>query len=213
MNGLLVHFSRDRFRSPLATHLAWFTMLVLMVCGLAIWLGMEWKALARDTGSSVAEKRTELESLTAANVDLRGLRSRLSDTQKQIDTFYDHRLLANYSSIAQRIGEIEIQSGVNLTHVVYLQQPHGSGLTEIVVESDVGGEYPQIMRFVNGLERDDAYFVIRSMTLVTQQGGQVNLRIRFSTWLRPYDAAASTIPAATASGPVLNSLNAASKEE
>jgi hypothetical protein len=50
------------------------------------------------------------------------------------------------------------------------------------------------MRFVNSMERDQNYFVIRSMQLTGQQGGQVNLRILASTWLLPADAYASGLP-------------------
>ena len=53
----------------------------------------------------------------------------------------------------------------------------------------------QIMRFVNSLERDQIFFVIRAMSLTGQQGGLVNLRLRVSTWLRPADAVASGLPA------------------
>ena len=55
------------------------------------------------------------------------------------------------------------------------------------MDAGISGEYPQIMRFVNGLERDQTFFVIRTMTLTGQQGGLVNLRLRVSTWLRPAD--------------------------
>jgi hypothetical protein len=50
------------------------------------------------------------------------------------------------------------------------------------------------MRFVNSLERDQNFFVIRGLTLTGQQGGLVNLRLQLSTWLRPADAAASGLP-------------------
>ena len=56
------------------------------------------------------------------------------------------------------------------------------------MDAGISGEYPQIMRFVNGLERDQTFFVIRTMALTGQQGGLVNLRLRVSTWLRPADA-------------------------
>ena len=62
------------------------------------------------------------------------------------------------------------------------------------MDAGISGEYPQIMRFVNGLERDQTFFVIRAMALTGQQGGLVNLRLRVSTWLRPADAAASGLP-------------------
>ena len=57
------------------------------------------------------------------------------------------------------------------------------------MDAGISGSYPDIMRFVNSLERDQNFFVIRAMQLTGQQGGQVNLRLRVSTWLRPADAA------------------------
>jgi hypothetical protein len=55
------------------------------------------------------------------------------------------------------------------------------------MDAGISGEYPQIMHFVNGLERDPTFFVIRTMTLTGQQGGLVNLRLRVSTWMRSAD--------------------------
>jgi hypothetical protein len=78
--------------------------------------------------------------------------------------------------------------------VNYTQGPPGADFTEISLDAGITGDYPQIMRFVNGLERDQTFFVIRAMALTGQQGGLVNLRLRVSTWLRPADAAASGLP-------------------
>ena len=63
------------------------------------------------------------------------------------------------------------------------------------MDAGISGNYPQIMHFVNSLERDQTFFVIRAMALTGQQGGLVNLRLRVSTWLRPADAEASGLPA------------------
>jgi type IV pilus assembly protein PilO len=57
------------------------------------------------------------------------------------------------------------------------------------------------MRFINSLERDKIFFVIRGMGLTGQQAGAVNLRLQLSTWLRPEDAAASGVPQAAAANP------------
>jgi Tfp pilus assembly protein PilO len=78
--------------------------------------------------------------------------------------------------------------------VQYSQGPAGGDLTEISLDAGITGAYPQIMRFVNGVERDRTFFVIRAMSLTGQQEGLVNLRLRVSTWLRPADAAASGLP-------------------
>src|SRR6185437_9518416 len=98
------------------------------------------------------------------------------------------------------IGDLEVKSGVRLSRVSYTQGAPGSYLTEITIDAGISGDYPQIMRFINGLERDQTFFVIRAMSLTGQQGGLVNLRLRVSTWLRPEDAAASGLPSTPQAG-------------
>ncbi len=68
------------------------------------------------------------------------------------------------------------------------------------MDAGISGDYPAIMRFVNSLERDPIFFIIRAMSFTGQQGGLVNLRLRVSTWLRPADAAASGLPFASSPG-------------
>jgi hypothetical protein len=87
-----------------------------------------------------------------------------------------------------------VASGVRLTRVQYTQGAPGPGLTEISMDASISGNYPAIMRFINSLERDPMFFIIRAMAFTGQQGGLVNLRLRVSTWLRPADAAASGLP-------------------
>ena len=50
------------------------------------------------------------------------------------------------------------------------------------------------MHFVNGIERDKTFFVIRAMGFTGQQGGLVSLRLRVSTWLRPSDVPGWMMP-------------------
>src|ERR1019366_10482970 len=83
---------------------------------------------------------------------------------------------------------------VRLSRVQYAQGKPGSALTEISMDAGISGDYAAIMRFINSLERDQIFFIIRGMSLTGQQGGLVNLRLRVSTWLRPADAAASGLP-------------------
>ena len=64
------------------------------------------------------------------------------------------------------------------------------------MDAGISGSYPEIMRFVNSLERDQNFFVVRTMSLTGQQGGLVNLRLRVSTWLRPADVP-SGLPSTT----------------
>jgi hypothetical protein len=125
---------------------------------------------------------------------LRGLDKRVDESRAQMQSFYGKRIPSNYSTISGRIGELEVASGVRITRLQYAQGISGPDLTEIVIDSSISGEYPQMMRFINSLERDQTFFLIRAMALAGQQGGQVNLRLSLSTWMRRADAAASGLP-------------------
>lgn len=157
---------------------------------------MDWAAAAEAANRVVPAERSQLATLTTSTMSLRGLDKRLAATQGQIDGFVSQRIPASYSTVAIRIGELEVQSGVRLSNVQYSQGRPGTVLTEISIDSAVSGDYPQIMHFVNALERDQSFFVVRAMGLDGQQGGDVSLRLRFSTWLRAAEAAALGLPPA-----------------
>jgi len=191
---------RERLASPLTWHIAGVSVLLLLTIGLALRFGLDWAATNSSSTDALAGKQVELKTLSMETAPLRGLDRRVEESRSRIQAFYDKRIPRNYSSIATRIGEIQVKSGVRLSRVQYTQGLPGSDLTEIQMDAGISGDYAQIMRFVNGLERDQTFFVIRTMSLTGQQGGLVNLRLRVSTWLRPADAAASGLPAIPSSG-------------
>ena len=178
---------RERLASPLLWHAAGFLLLLVVAVGLAIRLGLDWAATDSHSNEVLARKQTELRSLQIQNVPLRGLDQRVEKTREQLSEFYQKRIPPNYSSIDARITELQLDSRVRLTRVQYTQGKPGPGLTEIGMDATISGDYPAIMHFINSLERDPMFFIIRAMTLTGQQGGLVNLRLRVSTWLRPAD--------------------------
>ena len=148
----------------------------------------------------LAGKQIQLKALEIQTAPLRGLDQRVEKTREQIDAFYKKRIPPDYSVISSRIGELAVASGVRLSRVQYTQGKPGAELTEISMDAGISGDYPSIMRFINCLERDRIFFIIRAMSLTGQQGGLVNLRLRVSTWLRPADAEASGLPMAPSTG-------------
>ena len=184
----------ERLTSPLTWHLVGFAVMFVLVVVLSIRFGMDWVATNGRSADALAGKQVELKAQEMQTAPLRGLDKRVEQSRMLIHAFYEKRIPPNYSSIARRIGELQVASGVRLTAVQYAQKAPGADLTEISMDANISGGYPQIMRFVNSLERDQTFFVIRSMALTGQQGGQANLRLHVSTWLRPADAAASGLP-------------------
>lgn len=194
MSDRAVSTWRERMASPLSWHYVGLAALIVIVIALGIRLGMDWSDLSSSSVDGLTSKQVRLKTLTLQNAPLRGLDGRVAQSREQMEEFYAKRIPANYSSIAGRIGDLEVKSGVRLTRVVYAQGVRSGDLTEISMDAGVSGAYPQIMRFVNGLERSETFFVIRAMTLTGQQGGMVNLRLQLSTWLRTADAANAGMP-------------------
>lgn len=185
---------RERLSSPLTWHYVGFGVLLVLAIGLAVRLGLDWAATNARSADALAGKKVEWNVMDKRTAPLRGLDKRVAASREEIQDFYKKRIPPNYSSFATRIGELEVKSGARLSRVQYTQGPQGADLTEVSLDAGIGGSYPDIMRFVNGLERDQMFFVVRGMQLTGQQGGLVNLRLRVSTWMRPEDAAASGLP-------------------
>lgn len=191
---------RERLTSPLTWHYAAFAVLLVAVVGLSIRFGLDWAATSGSSTDALAAKEVQLKALDLQTASLRGLDKRVEDTRAQMQAFYAKRIPPNYSSIDRRIGELALKDQVRLSRVQYSQGAPGSDLTEISLDAGITGNYQQIMRFVNSLERDQTFFVIRGLSLTGQQGGLVNLRLKVSTWLRPADAAASGLPSTQQAG-------------
>jgi len=186
--------ARERLASPLTWHYIGVTVLSVIVLGLAIRLGLDWSATSSSSTDALANRQIELKTLEVQTAPLRGLDQRVVESRKQIQEFYAQRIPANYSSIAVQVGELEVKSGVRLSGMQYTQGATTGDLTEISLDARISGEYQQIMRFVNGLERSKTFFIIRAMAFTGQQGGLVNLRLRVSTWLRPSDVPSGLPP-------------------
>ncbi|MDE3199963.1 MAG: hypothetical protein KGN79_03490 [Acidobacteriota bacterium] len=181
---------RERLRSPLTWHAAGFGILLALVVVLAVRFALDWSATSESSTDQLHNRQVQLRVLDQQMKPLRGLDQRVAQSRKQIDEFFTDRIPQHYSSIAVAIGDLQQKSGVNVTRLQYAQHQPGSNLTEISIDAGISGAYPQIMKFVNGLERDKTFFIIRSMSLTGQQGGMVNLRMNFSTWLRPAEVPA-----------------------
>jgi type IV pilus assembly protein PilO len=185
---------RERLTSALTWHIVACAGLAVLVLVLAIRLGMDWAATNDRSSTALEQKQIQLRALERQTAPLEGLDQRVEESRKQIGVFYSKRIPANYSSILRTIGDLGVKSGVRLSSVQYTQGPSGADLTEITMDAGIAGAYPQIMHFVNSLESDQTFFIVRGMALTGQQGGLVNLRLRVSTWLRPADADSSGLP-------------------
>ena len=126
----------------------------------------------------------ELQMRTREVEPLRGLDKKIPIADRQINEFYRNRLPAHESDVAEALGKLASESGVKLSTTKYkLGDSETVELKPIYIEADVEGSYPQLARFVNGLERSQAFFIVDSVNL-QEQNGPVHLQLKLETYLK-----------------------------
>ena len=115
----------------------------------------------------------------------RGLDKKIPQAKQEIADFYTDRLPAGYSEISNSVDKIASESGVKIASERYDQKDAElDGLERVEVQADVSGDYLQLVRFINTLERSKVFFIVRDLQLGGEQNGQVKLQIKFETYLR-----------------------------
>jgi hypothetical protein len=201
-SSLLRHVPRltARARALLTTvnlHYAGVAALLVIVLYIAAHLVFVTQSLHAHNADAFSQQHALLTTAELQARPLRGLDSKLVDSTKAADAFYTDRLPYAYSQVLAELGTLTKHSGVRLVHVQYAQQPELSGaaaLTQVDMDAAVSGDYRPVVEFINGLERDRLFFFVNSINLTGQQTGQVNLRIRLTTFLRQSDGRESEGP-------------------
>lgn len=115
----------------------------------------------------------------------RGLDKKIPIAQRQIDDFYHDRFPAEDSSISADLGKVASETGVRMSAVKYAQKDAGlEGIERMEIEADVSGDYVQLVRFINALERNRLFFLVDNLELSNEQAGTVKLQIKVETYLR-----------------------------
>jgi len=111
---------------------------------------------------------------------------KIGEAGKQIADFYKDRLPARYSAISENLGKLASDSGVKLEQVKYgPKDAVPAGLRPVELEASLSGQYPQLARFLNSLERNQpVFFIVDSVDLGGEQNNVVKLQVKLRTFLR-----------------------------
>jgi type IV pilus assembly protein PilO len=163
--------------------------IIAMVCADVLALGIAFSPLV---GSSDARKQQmqqlsmELRQKTKQVEPLRGLDKKVVLAKQEIDDFYRDRLPTRESAISEEMGKLATQNGVKILQAKYdTQEPETVGLSPFQVEAACQGNYLQLVKFINALERDKTFFVVNSVVLGDAQNGSVKLQLKLETFLKP----------------------------
>lgn len=135
--------------------------------------------------SQLAELWLVLQQKTREIAPLNGLDKKIPQAQQQIDDFYRQRLPEESSAVSEVLGKLAAESGVRIGSIKYsFKDPEGVGLRRMEIEADLGGDYLQLVRFINSVERDHMFFLVDSVQLGGEQAGIVKLQMKAETYLR-----------------------------
>jgi type IV pilus assembly protein PilO len=153
-------------------------------------MAFAWRAANSQNAEAVVQQTVAMKAAESAKKPLEGLDAKLVEATTDADKFSGRRLPFAYSEVLSELGALTKKQNVKLTRVQYADPvPVLAGtagaLTEVRMDASLSGDYRPLVLFVNGLERDRMFFLIKDLTLTGQQSGTVGLRLRLITYLQP----------------------------
>ena len=171
----------QKMRRGFIIALSVLAVIAAVFAGSLLWPGTSG-ASERAEEQSV-EKELRLKRLQAA--PLHGIEKKLVDSGAQIKQLYAERVASRWSGISERIQKLAQETGVSAQSIRYKTDPTGlPNLQRVNIETTIGGDYAKIPHFINALERDKLLFLITQISVTGQEGGMVQLQIRFDTFLK-----------------------------
>ena len=116
---------------------------------------------------------------------LRGMDKKIVLAKDQIGDFYKQRFAATDSDLTNELGKLASQNGVKIQTVRYRQEePETPGILPVGIEGTFSGDYLQLVRFINTLERSKVFFAVDAVDLAGEGVGAVRLQITMHSYLR-----------------------------
>jgi Tfp pilus assembly protein PilO len=146
-------------------------------------------------GSSSAGRKSKEEalqqqylSLAREVAPLKDIDQKLVHTRADINALYEQRIPNRWSQISSHLETLMQEAGVTAQSIKYTSDKPEKGdlpdVQRVAIETSVKGDYAKIARFINAMEQDKLMFIIRQISLNSQEGGTVTLQIKFDTFLR-----------------------------
>jgi Tfp pilus assembly protein PilO len=166
----------------------WFLGLVL-VADLAL-AAVNWQMAAgpRDPQDELHALRQQRALLAADVARAQKIRANLPEIERNSSVFFQQQIApaqSGYSELMDNLGALARTTGVRASNITYRQgNPDKRGVVEVEIGASVSGEYPNIVRFINGLEHSETFYVLDGLTLGANTSGGLGLNLRLRTYFR-----------------------------
>jgi Type II secretion system (T2SS), protein M subtype b len=116
------------------------------------------------------------------------IRGELPAVQQQSSAFLKAHLrpaATGYSAVVANLGALASRAGLQTENLTFQQhQPDKRGTIEVQIAATVNGDYPSVVRFIDGLERSDDFYVLDGLSLAAGSAGQLRLNLQLRTYFR-----------------------------
>ena len=134
---------------------------------------------------NMSQLSAELNKKTREVEPLRGVDKKIVLAKGQISQFYKDRFAARDSDLTSELGKLASANGVRILQAKYKQEePTGAGVAPVEIEGNFSGDYLQLIRFINALERSKQFFTVDSVSLAGESNGPVKLDVKMHSFLR-----------------------------
>jgi type IV pilus assembly protein PilO len=128
---------------------------------------------------------SQVQNSRGAMVPPQTVEDRVKEAREQIANFYEDRFPATDSSIFERMGKLANENHVHLNQASYRSKDSDMpGIEQVTITAGLSGDYAQVMKFINALERDKMFFIVDGVTLADQTAGTVHLSLGVETYMR-----------------------------
>lgn len=154
----------------------------------AVAMGVLFSPLVGSADSRQTQMRqlsAELQKKTRDVAPLRGMDKKIVLAKDEIAGFYKDRFAAKDSELTTELGKLAAENGIRIQAARYREEdPETSGIVPVAIDGSFSGDYLQLVRFINTLERSKMFFTVDSVDLAGEGAGPVHLQISMHSYLR-----------------------------
>src|SRR5271163_759497 len=119
----------------------------------------------------LSQLRIELQRKTHDLEPLHDIDKKIVTAKGQISGFYKDRFAAKDSDLLNELGKLAPENGVRMQQARYKEEDaETSGVIPVEIEGSFSGDYLQLVRFINTLERSKMFFDVDSVDLAEKTG-------------------------------------------
>jgi Tfp pilus assembly protein PilO len=161
-------------------------LIVLDVAAVAVLLSPIGMQKSRNQ-MQIAELQRDLQQKTKEVAPLQGIDKKVEEAKQQVNDFFATRMPTRYSQIADELTRLAKENHVDLSTVHYgMEDTDLNDTRRVVMDASLAGDYTQVVRFINALERSKMLFLVDGITLGEEQrtSGAVRLSIKLETYMK-----------------------------